>query len=128
MKKNKKRFYPYHFLFGLGELHTICDVAILVETDDLPAAGVWVLLMCEKYIYLSITNENGVAFFPSVADDGYIIYLAKSGANQAEFRDSEFEENMFVYEQGEKTVYNGMFANTPPQFYVDRLDGGNAYS
>ena len=79
-------------------------------------------------MYFAVTNEHGVAFFPSIADDGYIVYLAKSGANQAEFIDSDFDDNTFVYEQGEKTIYNGMFANTPSQFYVDRINGGDAYS
>lgn len=137
MKKDKRFYlynfqngYPYHFLNGLGELYTICDVVIFVEIDDVPAPNVAVLLMSENYMYFAITNEYGAALFPKIADDDYTLYLAKSGLNQAEFENTKFDKiDTFLdvlYRSGEKNVYNGMFATTPEQMYVDVLDGGGA--
>lgn len=130
--KKYKCFYPYHVFNGLSEFNTIFDVVIFVEIDDLPASNVSVLLMSENYLYFAITDEYGAALFPMIADEEYTLYLAKSGLNQAEFENIEFDEyDAFLdvsYRSGEKNVYNGMFSDTPEQMYVDVLDGGGAYN
>lgn len=128
MKKDK-RLYPFHFLHGLSEYYTIHGIMIAVDIGDEPAANINVLLMSEHFVYFAQTNEHGIAVFPTIADETYTVYLVESGFNQDEFPGHNFNEDTFldvVYKHEEKTVYNGMFANTPPQMYVDGLDGGGA--
>ena len=125
--------YPYHVINGIGESHTLYDVMILVEIDGQPAPNIPVLLMGENYIYFGKTNIYGVCCFPAIADEEYTLYLAKSGVNQGEFQEVRFsEEDLSLdvqYEQvTPKTVWNGMFATTPPEMYVDSIDGGGAYN
>ena len=128
---NDGREYPTQRIINglIGEDNTLHDIRIAVTSNGTELlAGVAVQIKNEHYLYYACTDSNGIATFPSIANDVYNLTLAKSGVNQGEFYDIRFDllETYIQYSQVDKNIWDGMYSNTAPILYVDIHDGGGA--
>ena len=128
---NDGREYPTQRIINglIGEDNTLHDIRIAVTsngTELLP--GVAVQIKSEHYLYYTYTDSNGIAIFPSIANEVYDLILAKSGVNQGEFYGIRFDspETYIQYSQVAKNIWDGMYSDTIPILYVDTHDGGVA--
>lgn len=131
MSEFTKKFYPYHIVNVLGGVdNSIRKVMIIVKSGSDYLSNAVVMLMGGGYVYAAKTNIYGQAYFPQIANEVYTVYIAKRGLNQEQYDNIEFDvlntSTQLQYSEDEKTEWDGMYANTAPQFYVNTLDGGEA--
>lgn len=128
---NDGREYPTQRIINglIGEDNTLHDIRIAVTSNGTkPLAGVAVQIKSEHYLYYAYTDSNGIAAFPSIANEVYNLTLAKSGVNQGEFYGIRFDlpETYVQYSQVDKNIWDGMYSDTAPILFVDIHDGGGA--
>lgn len=128
---NDGREYPTQRIINglIGEDNTLHDIRIAVTSNGTELlAGIAVQIKSEHYLYYAYTNSNGIATFPSIANEVYNLTLAKSGVNQGEFYGIRFDlpETYVQYSQVDKNIWDGMYSDTAPILYVDIHDGGGA--
>ena len=128
-----RKHYPRHIINGLREceaLTTVRNVMLfIVNSKYEPMPGVAVELRSENNVYCVITDENGVAYFPYVANTVYMVTLAKKGYNMKSFLNITFDQTTQMelqYILKEQDIRDGWYGNTSPLFYLDTLDGGHA--
>ena len=127
-----KKYYPQHLVNGIEavEINTIEGVVITIINNLYePMPNVAVELRSDNYTYCLVTDEYGNVNFPHVADDVYMITLAKKDSNMESFFDvhlDETQQKSLRYVVTEQNVRDGWYADTAAEFYVDELDGGNA--
>ena len=82
----------------------------------------------DKYVYYATTDENGIAYFPQIANNEYRVTLCKQGVNMGYFDNIRFDDDemYFKYSLVEKNIWDGMYSDTHPIMYVDVLDGGHS--
>ena len=132
-KLDVKKYYPYHIHNGLREYTeqtTLRDVMLTVLNNMYEVMpDIAVELRSEDDVYCTITNENGVAYFPNIANAIYMVTLAKKDFNMQSFPNIDFSENTQMslqYVLTEQNIRDGWYSNTDPIFYLDTLDGGYA--
>ena len=109
---------------------TLHGIVIVVKNGTQFCPNAVVMLMSDKYVYSAKTSKFGVAVFPHVADENYTCYVAKKDMEQERIDDIKFDmlnkAIQIQYAEQEKTEWDGMYANTSPQLYVNDYDGGRA--
>lgn len=128
---NDGREYPTQRIINglIEEDNMLHDIRIAVTSNGTELlAGVAVQIKSEHYLYYAYTDSNGIATFPSIANEVYDLTLAKSGVNQGEFYGIRFDlpETHVQYSQVDKNIWDGMYSDTAPVLYVDIHDGGGA--
>jgi len=121
--------YPYHIINRVGEDATLHDIVIIILDSMGFAPNIAVMLMSGNNVYSGITSKYGIVF-PNLANESYTLYIAEKDKNQEQIDGVEFDEAKKLirikYIGQNKTRWDGMYASTPPEMYVNTYDGGHA--
>ena len=112
----------------VGENDTLNDIRVCVlDGQDEVLSGIAVELRSGHYLYYAVTDENGIAYFPSIANEVYTITLANNGYNQGSFHNILFDsvDTYNRYSVVSNVIWDKNNSETNPIIYVDIHDAGN---